>query len=162
VSGSTAPGPGEFTVRTLGRVVGGRDEWVEDGWGSVTAAIEVAPDLPDDVTLGLSDFSHLEVVFVFDRVTPEASQRAGARHPRGNEAWPEVGLFASRGPVRPNRLGVSRCRLLEAQPRRLVVQGLDALDGTPVLDVKPWFEPFAPRDAVRQPAWVGELTSRYY
>jgi tRNA-Thr(GGU) m(6)t(6)A37 methyltransferase TsaA len=152
----------EYIVQPVGVVQGGRREWVEDHWGSVVSAIDLSPDLPPDTTLGLADFSHLEVIYLFDRVTDDQARRTHARHPRGNTQWPLVGLFASRGMFRPNRLGLSRCRLLEVHARRLIVQGLDALDGSPVLDIKPHFAQFSARDPVHQPPWVDELTQHYF
>lgn len=110
---------------------------------------------------GLNDFSHVEVVYVFDRVAPGAVQ-SGARHPRGNQAWPQVGIFAQRAKGRPNRLGVSVCELLAVDRLTLAVRGLDAIDGTPVLDVKPYMVEFAPRSPVRQPTWSHEVMAGYW
>lgn len=110
---------------------------------------------------GLQDFSHREVVYVFDRVAPDAVQ-AGARHPRGNQSWPLVGFFAQRAKGRPNRLAVSVCELLSVDELTLSVRGLDAIDGTPALDVKPYMVEFAPRSPVRQPTWSHELMAGYW
>ena len=92
----------------------------------------------------------------------EGTEERGARHPRGRDDWPLVGIFAQRGKRRPGRIGVSRCRLLEVEGTRLQVEGLDAVDGTPVLDVKPVMREFEPRGVVRQPDWVAELMADYY
>ena len=110
---------------------------------------------------GLEDFSHLEVVFIFDRVDPDAVEW-GSRHPRGNPAWPEVGILAQRAKDRPNRIGVSRCELVTVEGVDLVVRGLDAVAGTPVLDVKPWMSGFGPRNSVREPTWAVELMRGYW
>jgi tRNA (Thr-GGU) A37 N-methylase len=85
-----------------------------------------------------------------------------ARHPRGNPAWPEVGIFAQRATDRPNRLGLCTCALVAVDGASIVVRGLDAIDGTPVLDVKPYLEEFAPRREVRQPPWSHELMRGYW
>ena len=114
-----------------------------------------------DAVAGLTDFSHLEVVFFFDRVAPDAIE-TGARHPRGNQDWPLVGIFAQRGRNRPNRIGVSRCTLLAVDGLDLHVAGLDAVAGTPVLDIKPYMTGFAPRGEIREPAWVTDLMRAYY
>ena len=98
---------------------------------------------------------------MFDRVDP-ADVETGARHPRGNESWPRVGIFAQRAKDRPNRIGVSICRLLRIEERDVHVAGLDAVDGTPVLDLKPVMAEFAPRGELRQPAWAGELMAGYW
>ncbi len=71
-------------------------------------------------------------------------------------------VFAQRNKRRPNRIGVSVCRLIAIEGRDLLVEGLDAIDGTPVLDIKPVMEEFAPREPVRQPAWSHELMSGYW
>ena len=119
----------EVRLEPVGRVVGGRDEVRDDAWGPVRAVIELdAARFAPEAVAGLDAFSHLEVVFLFDRVDPAAVE-TGARHPRGNRAWPRVGIFAQRAKDRPNRLGVSRCRLLAVDGRRLAVEGLDAVDG---------------------------------
>jgi tRNA (Thr-GGU) A37 N-methylase len=86
----------------------------------------------------------------------------GARHPRNREDWPLVGIFAQRGRTRPNRLGLSRCNLLKIEGLQLTVQRLDAIDGSPVLDIKPYMAEFAPIGEVLQPAWSSELMTRYY
>ena len=111
--------------------------------------------------LGLDAFSHVEVVFVFDQIA-EADVTPGARHPRDRTDWPSVGIFAQRGRNRPNRLGVSTCRLVSVRGLGLQVQGLDAVHGTPVLDVKPVMRGFLPRGALREPAWATEIMARYW
>jgi tRNA (adenine37-N6)-methyltransferase len=143
-------------------VVGGRDEVRDDAWGPVRAVIELdAARFAPEAVAGLDAFSHLEVVFLFDRVAPAAVE-TGARHPRGNRAWPRVGIVAQRAKDRPNRLGVSRCRLVAVDRLRLDVEGLDAVAGTPVLDVKPWMAELGPQGAVHQPAWATELMAGYW
>jgi len=110
---------------------------------------------------GLAAFSHLVVVFQFHLVDPDDVQ-TGARRPRGNPEWPAVGMFAQRARMRPNRLGVSTCRLLSVDGLDIGVQGLDAIDGSPVLDVKPFMREFEPPAAdVRQPTWSTELMQGY-
>jgi tRNA (adenine37-N6)-methyltransferase len=146
----------------IGVVLGGRTDPVDDDWGAVPAVIELdAEVVGKEATRGLEDFSHLEVAFHFHRVAADRVT-TGARRPRSNPAWPEVGILAQRGKARPNRLGISRCELRAVDGLRLEVVGLDAIDGTPVLDVKPWMEAFAPRTPVREPAWVAELMADYW
>lgn len=144
----------------IGVVVGGRHEIFEDHWGAVTARLQFDPAALDPgATRGLEQFSHLEVVFQFHRARRVCR---GAEHPRGNPKWPLVGVLAGHGPMRPNHLGVSRCELLAVDGLTLTVRGLDAIDGTPVLDVKPCVEEFGPRGPVREPGWVRELMRAYY
>ncbi|HZQ41516.1 MAG TPA: SAM-dependent methyltransferase [Rhizomicrobium sp.] len=125
------------------------------------AEIVLAPRFGPAALAGLSDFSHLEVIFHFDQV-PENEINTGARHPRGRTDWPLVGIFAQRGRNRPNRIGVSTCRLLSVEGTRLKVSGLDAVDGTPVLDIKPVMTGFLPRGVVHEPEWVSEVMRDYW
>jgi tRNA (Thr-GGU) A37 N-methylase len=149
-------------MQPVGRVEGGRTEWFEDDWDGVEAVIRLDADrFAPTVTQGLADYSHLEVVFLFDRIE-EHDVNLEPRPARGNPAWPPVGVFAHRGPFRPNRIGVSRCRLLGVDGLAIRVSDLDALAGTPVLDVKPYLREFAPRHEVAQPKWADELMRDYY
>jgi tRNA-Thr(GGU) m(6)t(6)A37 methyltransferase TsaA len=150
-----------FTVTPIAFVRGGRFDASDDRWGAVESTLELAPGLPVESLAGLEAFSHLEVVFIFHRVD-EASIVTSARHPRERQDWPRVGIFAQRGRSRPNRLGVSRCRLLGVDGRRLRVEGLDAIDGTPVVDLKPYLRELGPVGEVTQPAWSVELMQHYY
>ncbi|MBB1253140.1 SAM-dependent methyltransferase [Streptomyces sp. OF3] len=151
-----------FEVEALGRVIGGRVEPTDDYWGGTQAIIQLDDGrFTSDATKGLEEFSHLEVVFRF-HLTDPADLNLGARRPRDNPDWPEVGVFGHRNMRRLNWLGVSRCRLVKVDGLDLHVEGLDAVDGTPVLEVKPWFAEMGPRGEVRQPGWVGEMLGDYY
>jgi tRNA-Thr(GGU) m(6)t(6)A37 methyltransferase TsaA len=147
----------------VGHVVGGRLEPIDDEWGQVEAVIALdTTRFDEDAVAGLDAYSHLVVVFQFHLVDESAVQ-SGARHPRGNTDWPRVGMFAQRAKMRPNRMGVSSCRLLAVEGLDLWVRGLDAVDGTPVLDVKPYMREFEPAPTeVRQPAWATELMAQYW
>jgi tRNA-Thr(GGU) m(6)t(6)A37 methyltransferase TsaA len=152
----------EYTVRPIGRVISARSARIDDDWGSVESVIRLDADrfTPDSVA-GLEEFSHVEVIFLFDQFD-EAKVNVGARHPRGNEAWPKVGIFAQRASSRPNRLGVTTCGLIGIDGLEIRVRGLDAIDATPVLDIKPHLREFEPRGDVRQPPWVSELMAGYW
>ena len=151
-----------MSVRTVGWVGSSRTEPLDDDWDSVTATITLdAEQFKPAALWGLDEFSHVEVVYLFDQVDPNTVQTA-ARHPRGNEQWPKVGIFAQRAKGRPNRLGVSVCLLLGVNGLTLTVQALDAIDGTPVFDLKPYMAEFGPRGEVRQPAWSHELMAGYW
>jgi len=94
----------QFTVNPVAFVHATRQEATDDYWGGEQATIELAADLPDESLDGIDAFSHAEILFVFDKLDPEAVI-VGARHPRGNAAWPRVGIFAQRAKARPNRVG---------------------------------------------------------
>jgi tRNA (adenine37-N6)-methyltransferase len=151
-----------YTIEPIGHIRGGRTEPTDDDWGDSRATIELdAGRFAPEALAGLDGFSHAEIVFLFDRVPPEKIE-TGARHPRGRADWPLTGIFAQRGKNRPNRIGVTICRVLTVDGLRLHVQGLDAIEGTPVLDIKPVMREFLPREEVRQPAWVSELMAAYW
>ena len=150
-----------IALEPVGHVRGGRVDNEDDAWGAVEAAVELAPHLPAESLQGLDAFSHALVVFHFDRIAP-ADVKTGARRPRGNPLWPEVGIFAQRGSPRPNRLGVTTVEVLGVEGRSLLVRGLDAIDGTPVLDIKPVMAGFEPRGAIREPGWAREIMAAYW
>lgn len=144
----------------IGTVRGSRQESVQDNWGSSECRIEIDPaELEADATLGLRDYSHIEVLFTFHRTDRVCR---GTQHPRGNPSWPLVGVLAQRAPNRPNHIGVTVCELVAVDGLTLTVRGLDALDGSPVLDVKPYLPEFAPRGEVREPQWSRELMRDYF
>lgn len=151
----------EIVLQPVAQVRGGRTQPEDDSWDSEVAQIVLHPRFEASVLAGLEAFSHIEVVFHFDQVTDNEIV-TGARHPRGRTDWPLVGIFAQRGKNRPNRIGVSVCRLLSVEGSTLKVRGLDAIDGTPVLDIKPVMREFLPRGAVEQPEWATELMKEYW
>ena len=151
-----------IVLEPVGIVRSPRQAIGDEEWGSVISVIELhANCFTPEAIAGLEDFSHLEVIYHFHEV-PEARIETGARHPRNREDWPLVGIFAQRGKNRPNRLGLARCNLLKIDGLRLTVQRLDAIEGTPVLDIKPYMAEFGPIGELRQPDWAAELMSRYY
>lgn len=151
-----------FTLRPIGFVHSSRDKPIDDDWDAVPAHIDLDPEQFDaEALMGLDAFSHCEVIFLFDRV-PDEKIETGARHPRGREDWPRIGIFAQRGKNRPNRLGVTVCRVLSVDGLRLTLEGLDAIEGTPVIDIKPVMSGFAPRGEFHEPGWAKEIMAGYW
>jgi tRNA-Thr(GGU) m(6)t(6)A37 methyltransferase TsaA len=151
-----------IAVRPIGCVSSPRHELTDDDWGDVISTIALDPEqFTADAVAGLESFSHLEVVFFMHRV-PQTEVEVGKRHPRGRSDWPAAGIFAQRAKGRPNRIGVSRCRLISVSDLTLTVQALDAVDGTPVIDIKPYLVQFGPIGLVTQPEWASELMAHYY
>jgi len=149
-------------MEPVGHVRGGRSEAIDDDWGESRARIELdAARFTPEALAGLDAFSHAEVIFVFDKVGDDEIV-TGARHPRGNTDWPKVGIFAQRGKNRPNRIGLCTCRVIAVNGLTLEVEGLDAIDGTPVLDIKPVMQGFQPREAIREPVWAREIMAGYW
>lgn len=147
--------------RCVGQVVSSRDALRDDHWGAQRAHIRLAADLGSEPLMGLETFSHALIVFLMDRVRDEEIELR-SRHPRNNPDWPRVGIFAQRGKNRPNRIGVSVCAIEKVQNDCLYLRGLDAVNGTPVLDIKPWVEEFGPHGPVAQPEWMTELMADYW
>ena len=151
-----------IALTPIGRVVAARAEPADDDWDSVEAVIELdGAQFGAEALAGLDGFSHLEVIYHFHATAPEAESR-GARRPRGRADWPLVGIFAQRAKDRPNHLGLTICRIVKVEGLRITVEGLDAIDGTPVLDLKPVMREFLPRGEVRQPQWSTELMRGYW
>jgi tRNA (adenine37-N6)-methyltransferase len=151
----------QIVSEAIGRVEAARSQAEDDYWGGEVACIRLSEAFGDDALQGIEEFSHAEVIFFFDQVDP-ARVVSGARHPRNNPAWPAVGIFAQRGKNRPNRIGSTICRVLRREGRCLYVAELDAIDGTPVIDIKPVMAEFLPRGALRQPDWSHELMRHYW
>lgn len=148
-------------VEAIGFVQAIRPHAEDDFWGGEEACIALTDRFTPEALQGLTEFSHVEVLFLFHEVAPSKIV-TGARHPRNNKEWPAVGIFAQRGKNRPNRIGSTICRVVRVQGTKLFVAELDAIDGTPVLDIKPVMVEFLPRDEVRQPAWSHEIMRRYW
>ncbi|MFT5776745.1 SAM-dependent methyltransferase [Hyphomonas sp.] len=154
--------PDPFLMKPVGHVRCDRSEAIDDDWDSVPARIELDTALFDaEALMGLETFSHAEVIFLFDQV-PDAKIVTGARYPRGNTDWPQIGIFAQRGKNRPNRLGATICEILSVDGTVLHIKGLDAIDGTPVLDIKPVMSGFQPRGQMREPGWAKEIMQTYW
>ncbi|HUK25771.1 MAG TPA: SAM-dependent methyltransferase [Terriglobales bacterium] len=152
-----------MTVSPIGWVHSREEGPREDFWGGVVSEIRLDETQFSPAALeGLSEFSHVEVLFHLHNVSEKVVIR-GRRHPRGETRWPEVGIFAQRAKARPNRIAATVCRLLAVQGLSLTVKGLDALNGSPVLDIKPVFAEFLPDKAeIRQAAWSHEMMAKYF
>ena len=152
---------GPIEIVALGTVEGGRTENVDDAWGAVEAEIVLADHVPDGALEGLEGFSPLEVITLLDRAVDPGSSES-RRHPRGIASLPSVGVLAQRHKDRLGRIGLSRCEVVSVGERRVRVRGLDVIDATPVLDLKPWFSAFGPRGEVVEPDWVSVVTGAYF
>jgi tRNA (Thr-GGU) A37 N-methylase len=142
-------------------VHGARSDVEDDFWGGTESRLVLTDALEESALDGIEQFSHVEVLFVFDRVE-DAKLVRGARRPRNNPAWPATGILAQRAKNRVNRLGSTICRVARREGRTLFVRELDAVEGTPVVDIKPVMREFLPREEVTQPAWASELMREYW
>ena len=151
-----------IVLRPIGMVRSPIKKVADDCWGGVVATIELDPkQFSPESTLGLGEYSHAEILFQLNRI-PVRKIEKGARHPRGRADWPKMGIFAQRSKNRPNRIGATVCKIESVEGLIIRVHELDAVDGTPVLDIKPYLKGFAPRGRVREPAWSRELMTGYF
>ncbi|MEI4828016.1 tRNA (N6-threonylcarbamoyladenosine(37)-N6)-methyltransferase TrmO [Bacillus sp. FJAT-53711] len=150
-----------FSLQPIAFVHNERIAVEDDLWGEIESVIELTDSYTEESLQGIEQFSHIEVIFYFDRVTDDNIQYT-ARHPRNNEEYPKVGIFAQRGKNRPNKLGATIVKVVRREGKKLVVQGLDAIDGTPILDMKPVMKEFLPREEIRQPDWATDLMKNYW
>ena len=151
----------EFTVTPIAFVKNNRVEAIDDNWGSIISEIVLVDDIPDHALDGIDSFSHLEIIFVFDRVRKEDIVH-GSSHPRGMENYPRVGIFAQRKKDRPNLIGSTIVELISREGRSVLVRRLDAIDGTPVIDIKPVMLEFLPEGEIKQPEWSVDLMKDYW
>ncbi|MBG9587697.1 SAM-dependent methyltransferase [Cytobacillus firmus] len=150
-----------FTIKPIGIVHNNRKNVEDDYWSRVISVIELDGELENSCLEGLDTFSHIEVMYVFHLV-PDNKIQYGSRHPRNNQSWPKVGIFAQRGKNRPNRIGSTIVKILKLQNTKIYVTGLDAIDKTPVIDIKPVMKEFLPKEEVKQPDWSSELMENYW
>ncbi|CAM5642593.1 tRNA (N6-threonylcarbamoyladenosine(37)-N6)-methyltransferase TrmO [Streptomyces avidinii] len=147
-------------ITPIGTVIGGRVEPTDDHWGG-PAIIRLDPDFPVEVVQGLAEFSHLLVVWHFHKAAPD-DVALHARNPRNNPAWPATGTFVHRNHRRPNQLAQSFPHLVKVDGLDLHVVELDAIDGTPIYDVAPYFREMRPRGEVREQSWQAEMLTDYW
>ena len=149
----------KIEIKPIGFVFNNRTEPVDDNWSSVDSVIELSEDLPMECFDGIESFSHLEVIYHFNLSVKIVT---GSEHPRENKTYPKVGIFAQRKKDRPNHIGVTIVNLIKREGRKLYVKNLDAINGTPVIDIKPIFKEYLPAGEVIQPDWIGELMKNYW
>ena len=152
--------PAEMRLHAIGAVRSPVREPVDLDWGGVESRIVLRPEYRAGLR-GLGEFSHVLVVAWLHGAAFDPGRHL-VRRPRGLAEMPELGIFAQRAKDRPNPLGVSVVRLLSVEPDGLRVQGLDAIDGTPVLDLKPHFPAFESPPGASVPGWVARLMSGYF
>ena len=150
----------QITLEPVATVKNSRKDPIDDQWGSIISEIELGEHIPAEAFSNITDFSHLEIIYYFDKVKTTDIVFSG--HPRGNINYPKVGIFGQRKKDRPNTLGLCTVELISHNHKTLTVKYLDAIDGTPVLDVKPVFREFGIQSNITQPSWVNDLMQSYW
>ena len=151
----------KFEIKSIATVYNNRLDIGDDFWGDVISEIQLADEIPQEAFDGIDSFSHAEIIFVFNKAL-DAKPVLGSEHPRENKAWPKVGIFAQRKKNRPNFIGTTICEIIRRDGKSLYVKKLDAIDGTPVVDIKPVMKEFLPQSTVKQPSWSAELMKDYW
>jgi len=150
----------EITLHPVATVKNTRQDLSDDYWGGIISEIELVNTVPETAFDGIDSFSHLEIIFYFNRARAEEIVFSG--HPRGNTNWPHVGIFAQRKKDRPNAIGLTIAELVKREGNTIWVKNLDAVNGTPILDIKPVLKEFLPSGQIKQPQWCSELMKDYW
>jgi len=150
----------EITLQPIAWVKNSRQHITDDYWGDVVSEIILDERIPANAFDGINGFSHLEIIYYFDRAKEDPIKYL--RRPRGNPDFPEVGIFAQRNKDRPNHLGICTVELIWQREGSIGVKFLDAVDGTPILDIKPVYREFSPPTKTKQPDWVSKLMEVYW
>lgn len=149
----------EITIKPIAFVRNNRTEPTDDNWSVIESVIELENSLPEECLDGIEEFSHLEVIYFFDKSTKTF---IGSEHPRENTMYPKVGIFAQRKKDRPNHIGATIVNLVRREGKKLMVKNLDAINGTPIIDIKPVFQEYLPKGEISQPAWTHDLMKNYW
>ena len=139
----------------IGRVSNGIEYPSDVKWENITSKVVIAPQLVEALD-GLDGFSHILIIFYLHKMDEDRRSLLKV-HPENREELPLVGVFATRSPSRPNPIGVTVVKLLERQENVLKVLGLDAYDGTPVLDIKPYLRRGDLIEEATMPDWLLHL-----
>lgn len=131
----------------------------DTSWGDNTAAIVLEDEYCTGLE-GLQDFSHVIILYHLDQANYDREKHL-QRRPQNREDMPLVGIFSQRGKDRPNQIGMTSVQIVAVEDNTLIVQGLDAIDGTPVLDIKPYYPVYDQKDA-SVPEWVDRLMEHYF
>jgi tRNA-Thr(GGU) m(6)t(6)A37 methyltransferase TsaA len=141
-----------MTLKPIGVVRNEVKQPIRHGWGEIVSEIVVDSDLTEALD-NLDEFSHLIVLYWMHEL-PAGRQLPLKVHPMGKSELPLVGRFATRSPSRPNPVGQATVELLERRANILKVKGLDAIDGTPVIDIKPYLPGYDSANDARVPLWI--------
>jgi tRNA-Thr(GGU) m(6)t(6)A37 methyltransferase TsaA len=132
----------------------------DEEWGDVVSEIHLEDHFSSGLR-GIEGFSHILVIFYMHQSTFDPQDHL-LRRPQGRDDMPEIGIFAQRAKHRPNPIGLTAVALISRDGNVLKVRGLDAIDGTPILDIKPYFPDFDRIDQPLVPEWVEHLMRGYF
>ena len=143
----------------VGTVKNNVHEKKDISWGEDISTIVIKDEFISGLK-GLEDFSHCIILFYLDKADYEKEKHL-QRHPQNRSDMPLVGIFSQRGKDRPNKVGMTAVEIVSVSDSELVVKGLDAVDGTPVIDIKPYYPVYYKKEATA-PEWVDRLMKKYF
>lgn len=150
----------EIKFNSIGTVYSPVREGVDSNWGEVISEINLNDELRDGLK-GLENFSHAIIIYLLHKSTFDPKQDI-QRKPQGREDMPMVGIFSQRAKHRPNPIGITAVEIVSVEENCLKVKGLDAIDGTPVLDIKPYYPVYDMKKDATTPEWVDILMKEYF
>ena len=149
----------EIKMNPIGFVKNDVENRKDVSWGEDTSVIELKEEYYTGLK-GLEDFSHAIILFYLDKASYDSKKHLN-RRPQNREDMPLAGIFSQRGKDRPNKIGMTSVEIVSVNDSTLTVKGLDAIDGTAVLDIKPYYPAYDKRDA-SVPEWVERLMEHYF
>ena len=149
----------DIVMQPIGYVYNSVKNRKDVSWGQELSVIELDEEYHTGLS-GLSDFSHATVIYYLDKAFYDREKHL-QRRPQNREDMPLIGIFAQRGKARPNRIGMTSVQIVAVDDKSLTVKGLDAIDGTAVLDIKPYYPVYDKKEAT-VPEWVDRLMEHYF
>jgi len=142
-----------YIIEPAAFVKNNRADTNDDFWGEIISDIVISNKLSPECIQEIQEFSHLEIIFYF-HLADLAKVNVTSSYTRNIKKFPKVGIFAQRKKARPYLLGSTIVKLIDVKGNTLTVSGLEAVNGTPVIDIKPVFKEFMPDEEIVQPEWV--------
>jgi tRNA-Thr(GGU) m(6)t(6)A37 methyltransferase TsaA len=150
----------KIEFQSIGVVSNSIENKKDKDWGDDVSQIIIDKQFEDGLT-GLSDFSHIIVLYYLDKANFDIEKHL-IRRPQNRDDMPMVGILSQRGKDRPNPIGITSVEILGISQNIISVKGLDAIDQTPILDIKPYYPMYDHKQNVIVPEWVERLMTHYF
>ncbi|SEM82460.1 tRNA-Thr(GGU) m(6)t(6)A37 methyltransferase TsaA [Syntrophus gentianae] len=150
----------KIQLKPVGFISSPVTEQADEKWGGVISRVLLQPEYIGALS-GLEDFSHAMIITYLHQAKYEKEKHL-QRRPRDLDSMPKIGIFSQRAKDRPNPIGVTTVKIITVKDDYIEVQGLDAINGTPILDIKPYYPHYDKVDAPKTPEWVDKLMEKYF